>query len=222
MKKYVCIILSIVFMQSVCLPHADAAWWDRFRRKPAPKPVVVKKAPVVKKTPVVKKVPVAPAPVVKTPAKETLVSTPAPKPRVAPIKQKRQAEPAKEMTKEDMLIRLNGVFTYNPDILSATPGVERMEDANGVYFQYNGTRLEDLDKETLLRLLRAANQQLSFKNFEKLQKQLKNLKQIENMNRTQRMLRQTNQQVPSVPRTYTPPKIPKVYKPVKTYKTPGR
>lgn len=115
-----------------------------------------------------------------------------------------QAEETVNLSKEDMLHNLNNVLNYNPDLVPVIQGLNAKKDeAGALSYEYNGVKLENLDKETLLGLLRSVNQQVSWRNYEKLQRQLKQLKQIDDMNRTQKMLRQQKQtQIPATPKRY--------------------
>lgn len=130
-----------------------------------------------------------------------------------------EAKPAeaveqRELTREEIISRIKTNFTYHPDIMATIPGLAAKEDESGAYYEYNGTRLEELDRETLFGILRTSNQQISMQSFERTQRQLRQLKQLRDMERTQRMLRQQRRRsIPTTPKTYTPPKIPKTYKP---------
>lgn len=127
-----------------------------------------------------------------------------------------------ELTKEEILTRLNGILQYNISLISSIPGMERMESAEGVTFEYYGTDIKELDRETLSSFLQTINQQLSYRilqNYQKLQKQLKDLKKIDDLKKTQDLLKETQQfskpagaELPKIPETYTPPKP---YKPVR-------
>ncbi|MCM8761625.1 MAG: hypothetical protein NC933_05795 [Candidatus Omnitrophica bacterium] len=120
----------------------------------------------------------------------------------------------KELSKEEMIVRLKEMVEYHSDLTSAIPGLAIKEAEGKKYIEYNGKRLEDLDKDTVANVFRAANRYISFKNMQRFQQQMKNLKQIEDMNRMQRQLKAT--QSPTAPR------VPKAYTPPKTYKAPGR
>jgi len=107
-----------------------------------------------------------------------------------------------EMTAEEITTRLKEIFQYHPDICASVQGIEQQENEEGAAYTYKGTPLENLDKDTLMGILRICNQQLSWKNYQRLQKQLKQLKQIEQTERTQKMLRQQQQQkTPRIPKT---------------------
>jgi len=122
-------------------------------------------------------------------------------------------EPEK-LEKEDIVLRLYGILKYHPDILSLLKGVEAKEDESGVFYTYKGTRLEELDRETALGLLRTANQQITLKNLENIrkiqeqQKQFEQLNRIEDIKRIQKMLEDK-----------TPPRAPRI---PESQKAPGR
>jgi len=127
-----------------------------------------------------------------------------------------------EMTREEIATRLQEIFQYNPDVRSAVSGLEVIEGEEGITFMYQGQTLEELDRETLFGLLRAANSQLSLRNYERMQRQLRDLKRIDDLNRTQRMLQQqrnlkaATRNYNTTPKVYTPPKIPKIPKPYRS------
>ena len=111
------------------------------------------------------------------------------------MKKAAEAPEMPELSKEEILENLNRTFTNNPDIMQMIQGMTASEAETGkMTFQYNGTPLEDLDKDTLFGLLRTANQHLSLRNYERLQRQLRQQRQIEQLNRQQRQLRQLQQQ----------------------------
>ncbi|MBU0570870.1 MAG: hypothetical protein KJ995_07155 [Candidatus Omnitrophica bacterium] len=132
----------------------------------------------------------------------------------------------KELTKEQIVERLNHIFQYRLDIREGVPGIVVDETGQGVVVEYNGTQLEQLDKDTLSGLSGTVNEQISLKNLknienlQKTQQQLRNLREIDNINRTQQMLRRQRAVSPNIPKVYTPPKIPKTYNAPKTYKAP--
>ena len=125
------------------------------------------------------------------------------------------------LTKEEMIDRLNFLLKDQIDLRESIPGIEATETDSGTVIKYNGIQLEDMDKNSLLGLLKTVNQQISLKNLENIeniqniQRQLKNIEQIENINRIQQTLRQQqalprNTQVHAPPRINTPPQAPKV------------
>jgi len=124
------------------------------------------------------------------------------------------ATPPKALTKSEMILRVNEILTNRPNIAPLIQGLESVKQENGTsFYLYNKKKLEELDEETLLKLLSLINQQLSIENmqqFDRQQRQLRNLRQIEQLNRTQRMLKQNS--TPKTPKVYTPPKVPKTYR----------
>ena len=138
----------------------------------------------------------------KTKTKPTV--TVAPAPAAAKVEQK-------ELTKEEMVTRLKEMLGYHPDLEKALPGLVVKEADGKKAFEYNGKKMEDLDKDKVSKLFMEANRFISFQNAERFQRQQKNLKQIDDINKMQRSFKQNN--APSAPKTYTQPKV---------YKTPGK
>ena len=133
---------------------------------------------------------------------------------------KAPTEAEKKMTKKGMALALTNMFKYHPNIASSIQGVMVKGEGDNSYCEYNGKKLDELDEETLLALLRKGNNLLSLENLQKLdqqQRQLRNLKQIEQLQRTQQTLNQsrTVPNTPAAPKVYTAPNIPKTYKPTK-------
>lgn len=130
-----------------------------------------------------------------------------------------EASESKKLTKEEMRQRLTGIFQGYDDIREAIPGMKARKSKDGIYYEYYGTPIEKLDKNTLSGLLRAARRELTIINHQRLQHQLAIQRQIEEVNRIQRLQRQSDilcvPQVPRsppppAPKTYTPPQVPKV------------
>lgn len=119
----------------------------------------------------------------------------------------------KEMTKEEILERLNTIFKYRLDIRAAVEGIAVEQDGTSDYYTFNGVRLEDLDKDTLFGVLKLVNQQIALKNIRNLQKTQKQLKQIKNLHQLDQNKRMIQRyETPSAPKVYTPPKTQKPYK----------
>jgi hypothetical protein len=134
--------------------------------------------------------PGAPAP---APAEKSAVAVQAPK---APEEVK--------ISKEEIITNLNNILLNRTNIVVNGVKVEKKD--SGSIVTYNGKRLEDLDKDTLMVILRQVNQQVSMQNMENLNRQMRAMKQLDNLNKMQRM---------SAPKTYSPPKtttVPKVPK----------
>lgn len=206
MKKYAFIIAGMFICTSVYA--IDMPWFkkpaDRKAKPPAPAKVVAVK-PVVPPPPakVVVAAPVPPAKVVVKPAPP--VNVPPPAPVVAP---------QRKLTREEMIARITEVLKSRPNIASAVQGLTAAQGEGGAtVYTYNGKKLEELDEETLSRILAMINQQISLDNLQKLerqQRQLKNLQQIDRINKTQRMLKQQRDlSKPTTPKVYTPPKVPR-------------
>jgi len=120
----------------------------------------------------------------------------------------------KKPTRAETIARINEILTNRPNIVPMIQGLEMVKPETGApYYTFNKKKIEELDDDTLLKLLSMINQQLSLQNlqqFERQQRQLKNLQQIEQINKTQRMLKQNT--TTTTPKVYTPPKVPKTYK----------
>ena len=104
-------------------------------------------------------------------------------PMSTPTRTKKQRK--QKLSKKDIINQMKSLFEYNLDIIPAITGLSReVRDGNAVYF-YKGSELKDLDINTLMGILRTANQHRSQKNFERLQKQLKDIKRVEQLNKLQ-------------------------------------
>jgi len=135
-----------------------------------------------------------------------------------------------EITKKEILERLNNIFKYRPNIAGGIKGLETKQDESGnPYYLVNGTKLEDLDQKTLLGILGIVNQQVSIENLQRMQqqerqarslRQLNQLNQINRIDKNQQAIRQQqNINRMNTPKAYNPPKT---YTPPKTYKPPAK
>ncbi len=115
---------------------------------------------------------------------------------------------AKELSRDEMIAKLNEMAEYDSSISEAMQGLVIKESEGRKYLEYGGKKLEDLDKATLSKVYGAAGRYASTKNMQRIQKQLEYIKRIEDMNRMQRTIRQAAPKAPSVPRTTTPPNPP--------------
>ena len=196
MKKY--IILMVAMFIGVNAYAADTA--DTSQAKAPTQGAAAPAAATVAK-------PAATAPTTAAPA----AVMPAP---AATAAQPAAAAPQKKLTKAEMIARINEILKNRPNIVPSIQGLEAVKQENGaVSYLYNKKKLEDLDEDTLLKLLSIINQQVSIENiqqFDRQQRQLKNLQQIQQLNKTQQMLKQNT--TTTAPKVYTPPKIPKTYK----------
>lgn len=108
-----------------------------------------------------------------------------------------------KISKEEIITSLNNILLNRTNINVNGVKVDKVE--GGGVVTYNGKKLQDLDKDTLLVILRQVNQQVSMQNFENLQRQLRQMKQLDNLDRASKAARQQ--------RTYNPPpaapKVPK-------------
>lgn len=110
-------------------------------------------------------------------------------------------EEPREITKEEILEYLNNMFTYRMDIREAFPEVVPVVNGEGEieYFEFNGIRLEKLNKDLLMGLMRAVSQKVSQRNLENLQRQqrqqqqMRQLRQMQQLNRQQKQQRQLQQ-----------------------------
>lgn len=171
-----------------------------------------KKAVVVKVKPAVPAKVVVAAPI--PPAKVVVINPAHPATTVAVIPQlaPAAATPQQRLTKAEIIARINELLKNRPNIVSAIQGLQA-EPAGG--YTYNGKKIEELDEETLFRILSMINQQISLDNlqkFDRQQRQLKNIQQIDRINKAQRALKEQQALTRSTtPKVYTPPKIPRTH-----------
>ena len=207
-----------VFVMAVMFIHANVyainmPWSPQQEKKPVQQKDPAKAAVVEKVEPAAPANAVVVTPV--PPEKAVVSNTTTPANAVAAIPQPAPAAaaPQKKLTKEEIIVRINDVLKGRPNIAAAIKGLEVKQEGGVAVCRYNGKKLEELDEETLFRVLSMVNQQVSLDNLQKFdlqQKQLKNLQQIDQINRTQRALREQQALTKSaVPKIYTPPKIPR-------------
>ena len=223
MRKIFCAVVVFAVVLHVASGDARAA-----EKAEVSKPAVVKAASVVapeiaKLPAVVKTAPVVAPETAKVSAAKVKV-TPVVAPETAKVSAaKVKVTPAlaeqKEMSKEDMIARVKEMCQYRPDIVPSIPGLAMKEVGGKKVCEFNGKKLEELDKDTLTKLFGEINRFVSFQNTQRFEQQMKNLKRIDDINKLQKSLRKPY--VPSVPKAYKPP--PKAYvPPTKPYRAPGK
>lgn len=149
-------------------------------------------------------------------ADKAVLSVQTAKPQKAAEARPQKPTQAKELSRDEMIARLDEMAEDDSELPAAMQGLVIKESEGKKYLEYGGKKLEDLDKATLIKVYKAAGRYVSTKNMQRIQEQLQNIRHIEDMNRMQRTIRQAAPIVPSVPRTTTPPnpppKIPEVPK----------
>lgn len=115
-----------------------------------------------------------------------------------------------KMTKADIVTRIKNALTNKDEIIQTIQGLAKEQDASGnVAYKYNGVKLDDVDKETLWKILGRAQNEATRINMDRLNRQLAQIKQIEAANRAAQQSRQirsynpprTTPQTPNIPRT---------------------
>jgi len=67
------------------------------------------------------------------------------------------------MNKEEIIMQLNNIFAYHPDMVSSIPGVTTTTNAEGIKsYVYGGLPLDAIDKDTLFVLLQSVKSQVSW------------------------------------------------------------
>ena len=136
--------------------------------------------------------------------------------------------PAEKITlsKSEMIEYMTNIMRNRPDVKISVEGLQAAQDeAGGVLLIYNGVKLDDLDRDTVVDIFLKVNQQVSWQNLEtmrKFEQEQRKLKQMNDMQRTQKMLdsqrtpltspasarSQQQFKTPDIPKTYQPPSIP--------------
>ncbi len=115
-----------------------------------------------------------------------------------------QSAPKRELTKQEMVGRIEDNLTNLEEISGFIPGLKKETDATGknVSYAYNGKKIEDLDKEELTRLYGRISSEAVRVRTDRINRQLAQIRQIEQLSRQ-------NNQIARIPRVPTqPPRIP--------------
>jgi len=65
--------------------------------------------------------------------------------------------------KEEIIMRINNIFAYHPNMLTNVPGVTGTTNADGVLsYKYEGLPLESIERGTLFVLLQSLEHQVSW------------------------------------------------------------
>ena len=68
-----------------------------------------------------------------------------------------------EPNKEEIIMRINNVLAYHPDMLTNVPGVTGTTNEEGILsYEYEGLPLESIDRGTLLVLLQSLEREVSW------------------------------------------------------------
>jgi len=116
--------------------------------------------------------------------------------------------PEKELTKTDLIEHIKGNLDHIQEILNFIPGLKKEVDPTGsAIYTYQGGKIEDLDREQLIKLYSRINSEAVRIRTEKLNRQL------ESIMRANELTRQANQsaRIPTPP--LAPPQPPVLYVP---------
>ncbi len=117
------------------------------------------------------------------------------------------AQEDSDFTKEELVTRLAGLLTYNMEVLSYIPELKSQEDEKGdIFFTYvteHGVtkKLNELDKDILVKLLGRVNGEVNRLNTERIMRQLEQVRQAQQVPKTP-------PQPPQPPRIVVPPEAP--------------
>lgn len=122
-----------------------------------------------------------------------------------------------KMTREEMLKDLADTLDDEDEVLGAVPELKKETDPEGkIFYTYNGTRLQDLDLDTLRGLYNKVNRQIAMINTNRINEQLEVIRNAQNAARLQQRtvvpapptVPASAPRVPQTPRTPPPPPAP--------------
>lgn len=112
--------------------------------------------------------------------------------------------PMDKVSREDVLDRVNGILSHNPQILEMLPEIKKEMKGKTTVFRTSGKEMESLSKDELIAVLKKINPALLKLQQERLKKQNEQMaRQIQQNMQIQRMAQQQSQMKP--PTVYTPP-----------------
>jgi CxxC motif-containing protein len=187
MKKISVLALTIVIaMVSVSFAAENESWMQKMKGKFQKKEIAIdnKTAPVKE---INKNVPVKESKKMEAPKKER-----------------------KDMTKSELAAEISKNLDREESILNLIPGLEKKVDPNGKeYYAYQGKKLDDLDKDTLDKILgRVRNEALRIRT-DKLNRQLETVRRANAMAATASRV----PRVPVPPTINVPPQVPRSVQP---------
>ncbi|MDD5136784.1 MAG: hypothetical protein PHN63_05510 [Candidatus Omnitrophica bacterium] len=123
------------------------------------------------------------------------------------------ARAKKPLTKEDLIERITRNLDRVDEIINFIQGLKKETDPAGkAIYTFQGTKIEDLDKDTLTRLYSRVSAEAVRIRTEKINKQLENIRRAEQL---------SHQVRPIVSTPFTPPSLPPVVNvPPQTPSTP--
>lgn len=155
--------------------------------------------------------------------KRSVFAPPPPKPAQAQSKDVEivVSDESKNLSRDEMIADLKEMFEGDPDLMAMMPGLVVKDRAGKKSYEHKGKKLEELDKDTVLKLFKEFKRLLANQNMQRIQDQIQTIKQVNDMNREQRTFVPINP--PSAPSTPpAPPRIssapPKPPAPPRTYR----
>jgi hypothetical protein len=137
----------------------------------------------------------------------------------APVKDGEKTFPPKkkrkDMTKGELIEDIVDILDDEDEIIGLIPGLKKETDPlGGVSYTYNGTKLENLDKDILGGISGRIHQELVKMRTERLQRQLENIKRVERLSHIQQAPRVPGALPPAPPQAprsvQAPPRPPSV------------
>ncbi|MDO8525584.1 MAG: hypothetical protein Q7S07_03760 [Candidatus Omnitrophota bacterium] len=115
------------------------------------------------------------------------------------------AAPDKELTKREMVDRINSNLDSFPEILNFVPGLKKETGPAGkITYTYHGKNIGALEAEQLSGIYSRVNNESVRLRTDRINRQLDNIRRIDEINRQNRQLIRT----PKIPTP--PPRLPKI------------
>jgi hypothetical protein len=122
---------------------------------------------------------------------------------------KKEAKAIKDMSKDEMVKALYDTLASTEEVMSFVPGLKKGKDSQGKdIYTYEGTRLEDLDKDKLEGVLKKVRSNAARIRGERIQRQLERTQKIQRLN-TAAGGPPSGAQLPRMPQVVSPPATPK-------------
>ena len=122
----------------------------------------------------------------------------------AATQSKEAGDPMDKVSREDVLDRVNGILSHNPQILEMLPEIQKEMKGDKAVFKIDGREMGALSKDELIAVLRKINPSLQKIQQERIKKQGEQIiRQQKQNDQLQRMIRQQGQM--KSPTVYVPP-----------------
>lgn len=119
-------------------------------------------------------------------------------------------QPKKEIKKEELVIYMKGLLDHEEDVISFIPELKKVKIGEDNFYTYQGVKLEDIDKEKLMKIFSRIQGEVARIRAERLNKQMESINQAQRASMAAQQAARTSQVTipPKPPTVIQPPQVP--------------